>query len=213
MTGADYLAQVITTHARRMIMEKHEFTFWQGAQMFAALLVLIVVAGILVVANPDVFTSLLPQDNKTTMSQPPMYAPLPANTPIPTQFTHELTKDQFVPDHHQLVCNKQGLACNFGIYDASIEAFYMGMDKTIVSYNESTMTVFAHVDEGSLQVGQTYAECTLTTYSLTVNGETFSGCFEGIFQSRDASGYHFMVGGQIWSLPHTHGAFLSPHSQ
>lgn len=194
-------------------MKKHEFTFMQGGQMFAAIVVLIIVAVVLFAANPEVLKDLLPSDDKTgQLNQPPIYAPLPASKPTPARFTHELTKDQFVPDHHQLVCNTQGIECSFGIYDAAIESFYMGMDKTIVSYNENTMTVFPHVSEGDLEVGQSYAECTLSTYSLTVNGETLVGCFEGTFMGADSSGYHFLVNGQIWSLPHTHGAFLTSRS-
>lgn len=193
-------------------MEKHEFTFWQGAQMFTALLVLIFVAIGLLAANPDVITSLIPQDSQASVSNP-VYVPVTtANTPESTAFPYELTKDQFVPDHHQLVCNKSGVECNFGIYRTWNESFEMGMTLTVTPYNETTMSVFPHVQETALEVGQVYAECTLTTYALTVNGAPFTGCFEGIFQGVDSNGYHFLVGDQIWSLPHTHGGFLTAHS-
>jgi len=180
--------------------------------MFTAVIIMGLLAIILVVANPDVVTSLLPEDNKGTMSDP-VYAPITVHTPVSTVFAYELTQSEFHNRHHHLVCNTAGIACNIGIYDAGNESFYMGMEKSTVPYSATTMTVFPHVDEKSLEVGQTYAECTLTTYALTVNGASFSGCFEGIFQGRDNDGYHFLVGGQIWSLPHTHGAFLTPHSQ
>lgn len=192
---------------------KHEFGFWQGAQMFAALMALIVVVIILFAANPDALASLIPQDSRSTVSDP-IYAPITtASTPVSTAFLYELTKDQFVPDHHQLVCNEAGVACDIGIYRANNESFEMGMTLTVTPYNESTMTVFPHVQETALEVGQVYAECTLTTYALYVNGTLLNGCFEGIFQGRDNDGYHFLVGDQIWSLPHTHGGFLTAHSQ
>lgn len=193
-------------------MEKHEFTFWQGAQMFTALLVLIFVAIGLLAANPDVITSLIPQDSQASVSNPVYVPDTTANTPEYTAFLYELSKDQFVPDHHQLVCNEFGVACDIGIYRAGIESFEMGMSRTVVPYNEATMKVFPHVQETALEVGQTYAECTLTTYALTVNGAPFTGCFEGIFQGVDSNGYHFLSNGQMMTLPHTHGAFLSPHS-
>lgn len=192
-------------------MDKHEFTFMQGAQMFAALLVLVILAIGLLAANPDIITSLIPQDSQASVSNP-VYVPIMVNTPVTTVFMYELTQDQFVPDHHQLVCNEAGVACDIGIYRQSNESFEMGMTRTVVPYNETTMTVFPHVDETLLEVGQTYAECTLTTYALTVNGASLSGCFEGIFQGVDSNGYHFLVNGQIWSLPHTHGGFLTSHS-
>lgn len=191
---------------------KHEFGFWQGAQMFAALMALIVLALGLLAANPDVITSLIPKDSQASVSNP-VYAPAPVNTPVTTAFQYELTKDQFVPDHHQLVCNEFGVACDIGIYRSGNESFEMGMTLTVTPYNEATMTVFPHVQETALEVGQVYTECTLTTYALYVNGTLLNGCFEGIFQGVDSNGYHFLVNGQIWSLPHTHGAFLTAHSQ
>lgn len=162
-----------------------------------------------VVINPEAIASLFP-----TQSAPPnvtvLTEPLTHDAPDQTEVhaVNTLTKDQFPDGHHVLVCNP---TCNFGIWNAAANEFYMGMDKTALPYTDD-LAVYPHVDEGSLEVGQNYVECTLTTYYLVVNGNTFIGCFEGIFQGRDNGGYHFLSNGQIMTLPHTHGAFLSPNS-
>lgn len=192
------------------IMNRY-FSYYASTIGFAGMMAILIIIALVVGAAQIDWPDFEKQDNNASVSNP-VYAPVTVNTPVSTPFPYELTQSQFVPDHHQLVCSKAGSACDFGIYRAGDASFDMGMSKTNIPYSETTMTVFPHVQETALEVGQVYAECTLTTYALTVNGAPFTGCFEGIFQGRDGSGYHFLSNGQMMTLPHTHGAFLSPHS-
>ena len=208
IAGGNECNKNLTIRNKEYVME---FKFSQGANL-VSLVVIIAIIGIgLAVTNLDMFKAAEPNNNNASISHPVVIVQV--NTPTPAPFTYKLTKDQFITDHHHLVCDTQGGNCNFGIYHAGTETFEMGMEKTVVSYNESTMTVFPHISEGNLEVGQTYAECTLSTYWLTVNGKTFTGCFEGTFLGVDGNGYHFLSNGQVMSLPHTHGAFLTINSK
>lgn len=144
----------------------------------------------------------------------------PTSTEVVPSANYQLTKDQFPNGHHVLVCVPN---CNFGIWNELTGSFQMGMELTSLPYNES-MSVYPHIGEGALEVGQTYVIATISTYTVYVNGEVLNGMFEGVFNGRDTNGYHFTVvsssaispvlmPGDVVTAPYVHGGFLNPHSK
>lgn len=188
------------------------FTFQQGGKFFMLFVVFPIIGFILLLAvNPHMLTGLLPKSTPAPSSNVAVIKQQQPQVEAKRVFTYAIPQSQFSDGHHHLVCDQNGAQCNFGIYHADTNTFDMGLDLTQVTYTED-LVVFPHVDEKELVVGQVYAECTLTTYHLVVNGAQFEGCFEGTFTGRDDQGYHFLSNGQPMNLPHTHGAFLEPNS-